>query len=71
LLNLCYYEGSDKLEWIEIKWYTQRLVYAETVNVLGGSVHTIKKNTEDCVVTSKETGKEINADKIKYMIISR
>jgi hypothetical protein len=32
------------------------LVYADDVNILGGSVHTIKKNTEALVVATKETG---------------
>ena len=36
-----------------------------------GSVHTIKKNAEDLVVASKETGLEVNADKTKYMVMSR
>ena len=34
----------------------QLLVYADDVNVLGGSVHTIKKNTHSLVVTGRETG---------------
>jgi len=34
-------------------------------------VHTIKENTEALVVASKETGLEVNADKTKYMIMSR
>jgi len=38
---------------------------------LGGSVHTIKVKAEALVVTSKETGQEANADKIKYMVMSR
>ena len=33
----------------------QLLVYADDVNTLGGSVHTIKKNIEALVVASKET----------------
>jgi hypothetical protein len=37
----------------------------------GGSVHTIKENTEALVAASKETGLEINADKTNYMIMSR
>jgi hypothetical protein len=39
-------------------------------NILGGSVHTIKKNAEALVVASKETGLEIN-DKTKYMVMSK
>jgi hypothetical protein len=38
------------------------LFYADD-NILGGSVHTVKKNTEALVVASKETGLEANADK--------
>jgi hypothetical protein len=34
-------------------------------------MHTIKKNTEALVVASKETGLEGNAEKTKYMVISR
>ena len=41
------------------------------VNILGGSVHTIKKNAETLVVASKETGLEMNDDKTKYMVMSR
>ena len=47
------------------------LVYADDVNMLDGSVHTIQKNTEALVVASKETGLEVNADKTKYMVVSR
>ena len=32
----------------------QLLVYANDVNILGGSVHTIKKNIEALLVGSKE-----------------
>ena len=41
----------------------QRLVYAEDLNMLGGSVHTVKENAEALVVASKETGLEVNAEK--------
>jgi len=47
------------------------LVYADDVNILGGSVHAIKKNTETLVVASKEIGLDVIADKTKYMVISR
>ena len=40
----------------------QLLVYADDVNVLGGGVHTVKKNAEALVVVSKEIGLEVNAD---------
>jgi len=34
-------------------------------------IHTIKKKAEVLVVASKETGVEVNADKTKYMVMSR
>ena len=48
----------------------QLLVYADDVNILGGSIHIIKKNAEALVVASKENGLEVNADNTKYMVIS-
>jgi hypothetical protein len=47
------------------------LVYADDVNTLGGGVHIIKKNTEALVVARREIRLGENADKIKYMVISR
>jgi len=37
----------------------------------GGSGHTVKENAEASVVATKKTGLEVNADKTKYMIMSR
>jgi len=48
----------------------QLLVYAGDVNILGRSMHSINKNTEALVVASKEIELEVNADKIKYMVMS-
>jgi len=48
----------------------QLLVYADFVNILGGSVHTIKENAEALLVASKKIGIEVNADKTKYMVMS-
>jgi hypothetical protein len=49
----------------------QLLVYADDVNMLGGSVHTIKKNAEPLVFATKETELEVNADATKYMVMSK
>ena len=43
----------------------QLLVYADDVNILGGSVCTVEKNTEASVIASKVTGLDGNADKTK------
>jgi hypothetical protein len=39
----------------------QLLFYADDVNIMGGKVNTIKKNTEVSVLASKGTGLEENA----------
>jgi len=56
---------------LKINGTHQLLAYADDVNVLGGSVHTIKENSEALVVASKEIGLEVNANKTKYMVMSR
>jgi hypothetical protein len=49
----------------------QLLVCADNNNLLGGSTNTIKENTETLLEANKDTGLEINAEKTKYMIMSR
>jgi hypothetical protein len=49
----------------------QLLAYADGVNILGGSVHTVTENAEALVVATKEIGLEVNIDKTKYMFMSR
>jgi hypothetical protein len=61
-------EGSGKAGGLEINGTHQILVYADDVSILGGSIHTIKRNTEALVLTSKETGVEVNAEKTEYMV---
>ena len=47
------------------------MCYADDVNILGGSVHTVKENAEALVVATKETGLEVNADKTMHMVMSQ
>ena len=49
----------------------QLLVYTDGVNIMEGSIYTVKENAGALVVASKETGLEVNADKTKYMVMSR
>jgi hypothetical protein len=46
------------------------LVYADDINLLGDSMNTIKENTETLSVVSRDVGLGINAEKMKYMIMS-
>ena len=45
--------------------------YTDDVNILGGSIHTLKENAEALAAATREIGLEISADKTKYMVMSR
>ena len=47
---------GGKPGWLEIKRYISPLVYADDVNILGGSVRTINNNTAAFLGGSKEIG---------------
>jgi len=48
----------------------QLLAYADDVNILGGSIHTLKENAGALVAVTREIGLEVSADKTKYMVMS-
>ena len=48
----------------------QLLAYADDVNILGGSIRTLKENAKALVAAAREIGLEISADKTKYMVMS-
>jgi hypothetical protein len=43
----------------------QLLVYADDVNILGGSIHAIKTKAEALVVTTYELGLDVNTEETK------
>ena len=49
----------------------QLLAYADDVNILGGSIQTLKENAEAVVAATREIGLEVSADTTKYMVMSR
>ena len=58
-------------EGLKLNCTHQLLVNVDDGNILGGSIHIIKKNTKTLAVASKEIGLEVNAKKMKYMIMSQ
>jgi hypothetical protein len=49
----------------------QLLDYVDVMNLVGDNIYTIKKNTETSTGPSMEVGLEVNAEKTKYMLLSR
>jgi len=56
---------------LELNGTHELLVYADDVNILAGSIHTLKENAEALVAATRKTGLEVSADKTKYMVMSR
>jgi hypothetical protein len=49
----------------------QLLAYADGVNLMSDNINSIKKNTEALIDAGREVGLEVNAEKTKYMLLSR
>jgi len=47
------------------------VAYADDVNIMGGSIHTLKENAEALVAATREIGLDVSVDKTKYMVMSR
>jgi len=60
-----------KYDGLQLIGTCQLLVYADYVSILGGSVLTIKENTEGSLVASNKSITEVNADKNRYLVTPR
>ena len=60
-----------KKEGLKLNGTYQLLAYADDVNILGGSIHTVKENAEALVAATREMGLEVSADKTRYMVMPR
>ena len=58
-------------EGLKLNGTHQLLVYADDVNILGGSMHTVWRNTKALLIASKGIGLEVNAEKTMYVGMSR
>jgi hypothetical protein len=47
------------------------LAYADDVNIVGENICAIQKNTKALLDASKGIGLQMNAEKTKYMLVSR
>jgi hypothetical protein len=60
-----------KLSRFRIEWKTSAIGLAVNVNLLDYRIITIKENTETLLETRRDVGLEIDAEKLKYVAMSR
>jgi hypothetical protein len=66
----CFGFRNKYVDGLKLNGKHQLLTYADYVNILGGSVHSLKDNAETLVVATK-IGLEVSADKTKYKVMSK
>jgi hypothetical protein len=57
-------------EGLKLNGADQLMVYGDDVNILGGSVHAARQNTEALLIIHNEIGLEVNADQTNCKFMS-
>jgi hypothetical protein len=70
-LNYAIRSVEENQDGLKLNGTHQLLVNVNSVNILVGSVHSMKKNIEALLAGSKQTGLDVNAEETKYIVISR
>jgi hypothetical protein len=63
-LEYAFRRVQENQDGLKLNGTHQLVLYADDVNILCGSIHSINKNTGALVVACKETGLEVNAIKL-------
>jgi len=64
IINLTNQPTNDGLK---LNGTHQLPAYADDVNILGGSIHTVRENAEALVAAAREIGLAVSADKTEYL----